>query len=77
MIWGERQSVAIDRRQRIARHGQLVRLECAPENLLLSATVSGDLDAEELQLLRAAVRSLFFLGSGSARGLGRCQCSLL
>ena len=33
-------------------------------------------DPDVIQLLRAAVRALFFLGAGSARGLGRCRCRL-
>jgi CRISPR/Cas system CSM-associated protein Csm3 (group 7 of RAMP superfamily) len=76
MIWGERQNVAIDRRQRTSRHGQLMQSECAPDGLLLRATISGDLTAEELTLLRGAVKSLLYFGSGSARGMGRCRCSL-
>jgi CRISPR/Cas system CSM-associated protein Csm3 (group 7 of RAMP superfamily) len=77
-IWDERDGVAIDRKTRTARPGHLFRTECAPAGLKLRATLTGDLDEEtEVPLLRAAVKTLGWLGADSSRGLGGCRCELL
>lgn len=77
-IWEERTGVAIDRRTRTASARLLFRIETAPAGLTLQATLTGDLDeSTETPLLKAAVKTLRWLGADSSRGLGGCQCHLL
>ncbi len=75
-VWHERNAVAIDRRLQTARPGHLFKTEVAPEGMALHAELRGDLEEQELELLKAAVRVTYFFGGDSSRGTGGCQCDL-
>lgn len=67
-----RYGVGLSRHRRVAEDQLLYTTEVFMPGtpLTLSGTISGDLEQDELDLLRAGLDSLFALGGGKTRGMG-------
>jgi CRISPR/Cas system CMR subunit Cmr4 (Cas7 group RAMP superfamily) len=59
------------------KEGLLFSSETLPESLVFAATIFGEIQEQDEDLLGQACRVLTHFGAGGARGLGRCEYRLV